>query len=328
MRPAGAPRNINSVVLPYVQCNNKCDVFNVEANSTPPVLPDVSPAEHTLAHRAPRIETEQPCQRPRQVSPALSPDVQSSKATITNYGTYHQSDPRPAHLEGERRVESYKCNNESNEEYETINGQSFNEIRIMCDIVDDGKSQGPNPYELASHRRKNWPRANALPPDIANIYSEVRKSGLPNSLGKKIPVPSKLNLDMWDATFGEDERYTELLSFVRYGFPMGYMGPTAEYDEKYNHTSAVNYPGDIEGFIQKEIGLGGIIGPLNEQPFAPWVHCAPIMSRPKRDSDSRRIIADLSFPQEKSINAFIMRNAVWGETRDHSLPTVKNSSIT
>lgn len=47
-----------------------------------------------------------------------------------------------------------------------------------------------------------------------------------------------------------------------------------------------------------------------------------LMSRPKRDSNSRRIIADLTFPSKYSVNAFILKNAVWGKSRPHTLPTV------
>lgn len=70
--------------------------------------------------------------------------------------------------------------------------------------------------------------------------------------------------------------------------------------------------------------MGGLVGPLNEMPFKPWFHTSPLMTRPKKDSDSRRVISDLTFPHDKSINAYIMKNAVWGRTRDHSLPTVKD----
>lgn len=43
---------------------------------------------------------------------------------------------------------------------------------------------------------------------------------------------------------------------------------------------------------------------------------------PKRNSEERHIIADLSYPQQSSVNAYIMKNAVWGEARSHALPTV------
>lgn len=175
---------------------------------------------------------------------------------------------------------------------------------------------------LAEHRRQKWPNSNALPVHLAEIYSSVKSTGVPNALQAKITLPSSLNLDEWDAMLGENSKYDELRSFLRYGFPMGYMGPISNYDEKYNHSSATNFSEHVDGFIEKELSLGGILGPMSKKPFEPWLHSAPLMTRPKRDSDARRIIADLTFPEEVSVNSYILKNAVWGQTRQHCLPTV------
>lgn len=207
-----------------------------------------------------------------------------------------------------------------------INGisqeQYFAKIRSICQEADQTELAGPDPHVLAQHRRTEWPVSAALPETLAHIYDRVRASGLPNALGIRLQVPSGLNIENWERTFSYDSRHQEMLSFVKYGFPMGYLGPASPYDEQYNHSSAANYPVQIDKFIEKEISLGGIIGPMDQKPFQPWLHCSPMMSRPKRDSSDRRVIADLSYPEEASVNAYILRNAVWGETRVHSLPTV------
>lgn len=198
----------------------------------------------------------------------------------------------------------------------------FDRIRDICDDNNLANVTGPDPHRLASHRVKHWPHANGLPTELAMIYDNVRQSGIPNVLGVRHTLPTKLNLAEWRATFGQYTEYAELLDFIEFGFPMGYLGPESNYDQKYNHSSANDFSKDIDKFLSKEISLGGIIGPLSEAPFRPWLHAAPYMSRPKRESNDRRIIADLSFPQESSVNAFILKNAVWGEARTHSLPTV------
>ena len=46
------------------------------------------------------------------------------------------------------------------------------------------------------------------------------------------------------------------------------------------------------------------------------------MSRPKADPSQRRIITDLTFPRDSSVNAFIRKNTIVWEERTHSLPTV------
>lgn len=53
-----------------------------------------------------------------------------------------------------------------------------------------------------------------------------------------------------------------MLRFIKFGFLMGYLGPTAGYDQQYNHSSADNYPKEIDKFIEKEISMGGIVGPV------------------------------------------------------------------
>lgn len=198
----------------------------------------------------------------------------------------------------------------------------FSKIRDMCDSNDEYQPPGPDPHKLATHRLRCWPKSNGLPTHLAAIYDSVQRSGLPNVLGVRKSLPTNLNLNEWRALLSPYPEYQELLDFVEFGFPMGYLGPESDYDMNYNHSSANDFPSDINKFLEKEIALGGIIGPLTDKPFSPWLHAAPFMSRPKRDSTDRRIIADLSFPQESSINAYIIKNAVWGQARNHSLPTV------
>lgn len=200
--------------------------------------------------------------------------------------------------------------------------QYFQEIRHRCEENSEPGYYGPDPHELADYKKAMWPTASALPKHLAEIYETVRKSGLPNAIGAKMPLQSKLNLCEWERIFGRDKKHSEMLDFVRFGFPMGYAGPVSDYDEHVNHTSATAHKEQIDKFFVKEIELGGVIGPIKEKPFFPWLHTAPIMSRPKRDSDARRVIADLTYPEHRSINAYILKNSVWGETRAHSLPTV------
>ena len=75
-------------------------------------------------------------------------------------------------------------------------------------------------------------------------------------------------------------------------------------------------------FVQKEKSFGALIGPFPEPLFKEWSHVSPIMSRPKADPTQRRIITDLTFPREESVNAYIRKNTIVGEERTHSLPTV------
>ena len=61
---------------------------------------------------------------------------------------------------------------------------------------------------------------------------------------------------------------------------------------------------------------------LSSPPFVPWVHLSPLMSRPKTKPHKRRVITDLTFPNDRSVNAYIMKNSALGEVREHTLPSV------
>lgn len=231
-------------------------------------------------------------------------------------------DHQEAEREPEKRQVVYENVNRTQVPEDDKCVKFFKNIRSLCEGNDMAEGVAPDPYKLASHRVKFWPSAVGLPEDLMNIYEAVWQSGLPNALGVRREIPSKLDLESWDRTFGHDSKYSEILDFVRYGFPMGYMGPVSHYDDHINHTSATQHGEHIDSFIESEINLGGIIGPIDEKPFDPWLHAAPFMTRPKKDSQKRRVISDLTFPEQQSVNAYIIKNGVWGESRCHSLPTV------
>ena len=57
--------------------------------------------------------------------------------------------------------------------------------------------------------------------------------------------------------------------------------------------SAIEYGEDINQYLQKEIKLDAILGPLDHWPV-PGCHVSPLMTRPK-DMNKRRVIVDLSY---------------------------------
>ena len=109
---------------------------------------------------------------------------------------------------------------------------------------------------------------------------------------------------------------------VKFGFPLGYLGPVSDTTAIDNHPSAVNYHKAVTKVIDKEVDMGGLIGPFQSPPFEEWCHVAPLMSRPKKTSEERRVISDLTFPPETSVNAYIIKNNLNGTVVEHRLPTV------
>ena len=86
-----------------------------------------------------------------------------------------------------------------------------------------------------------------------------------------------------------------------------------------NHLSARNYPLDVDKYIQEELKIGSLVGPFTEPPFE-FFHCSPLMSREKNDTTKRRIITDVRYPDELSVNSFIPTNTIMGKMREHKLP--------
>ena len=137
-----------------------------------------------------------------------------------------------------------------------------------------------------------------------------------------IELPSNLHLDKWAEYLGDAPEDTELLDFLCFGFPLGYMGPTSHVDGNVNHPSATKYPKHVDQFMKKELSEGCMLGPYDNPVFTPWLHCSPLMTRPKRESTSRRVITDMTHPNDCSINSYVIKNSVFGIQRQHSLPTV------
>ena len=59
----------------------------------------------------------------------------------------------------------------------------------------------------------------------------------------------------------------------------------------------------IDQYLSEELKYGAIYGPFKQLPFP--VHISPLMTRPKQNTDKRRTIMDLSWPEGASINSAI-----------------------
>lgn len=108
------------------------------------------------------------------------------------------------------------------------------------------------------------------------------------------PLPTNLNLPAWERELLGEGGDAELYDFIRYGFPLGYARPISDCRDVDNHKSALQFPDKIESFIDNEIRLSGIIGPMSSPPFNEWAHVSPLMSREKKGSDARRVIVDMT----------------------------------
>ena len=181
------------------------------------------------------------------------------------------------------------------------------------------------PIEYSSVIRDKWPYptgiANRASSIHMNIYQKVRSTNLPNYLSARIPIPSGLDCDAWDALLS-DYQDKELCQFLRYGWPSNYTAPSPPVSSQKNHPSALAHMAEIDRFIDKELSKGALLGPFVSPPFAPWSQTSPLMTAEKKDSLHRRVIIDLSYPEGQSVNAGVAKNFFQGAYTSYNLPTV------
>ena len=117
----------------------------------------------------------------------------------------------------------------------------FSYIRHLCEVDRTIPLVDLTPQSFAEHRRAEWPLSDfgAAHEKFTNIYEAVRATGLPNIMSARIPVYNALNTVAWDKYLsGVDD---QLLDMIRFGFPMGYIGPASPIDDINNHPSATQF---------------------------------------------------------------------------------------
>jgi hypothetical protein len=184
------------------------------------------------------------------------------------------------------------------------------DIRCYCSTCEPGQrelvsghdSLGFSPPALHT----GWPLTDF--PDTTDlftrclrIYDLVRASGAPNFLSARVPLPHQLNIARWrEYLHGHTD--VALVDFLEYGFPIGFNPSHPLESTDRNHASALLHPLHVQTYLDKEIDSQAMLGPFDAPPFWPWCHLNPIMTRPKKDSQDRRVILDMSWPLHASVN--------------------------
>ena len=125
---------------------------------------------------------------------------------------------------------------------------------------DNGHADNNHPHQpthtLTDSRRLDWPKVKAMEanyPDLAAIYTTVAQDGLPNALGPRVPVPSNLNIQAWEAIQTRHADDKLVLDGIQYGFSLQYTGPPNPTTGKINnHSSANDFPVQVMEYISKE----------------------------------------------------------------------------
>jgi hypothetical protein len=92
-----------------------------------------------------------------------------------------------------------------------------------------------------------------------------------------------------------------LLDGFSFGFRIPYSGSRAPRFAR-NHLSALERKDIVTSKLQKEVALGRVAGPFKAPPFGGNIIVSPIGLTPKKNSNEFRLIFDLSYPRNRSIN--------------------------
>ena len=182
-----------------------------------------------------------------------------------------------------------------------------------------------NPIAYRNTLAEIWPHTSAPAWRTAGyyktIYDQVRRCAVPNYCGKRIPIPSGLNIPEWRRLLN-DYHDDQLVDFLEYGWPADYTGDLPPVAARTNHVERPDNTDHIREYVEEEVRMGALLGPFQDPPFVPWTQISPMMTRPKKNSSKRRVIVDLSYPGKASVNAGIRRGQYQGTPYNYRLPGV------
>ena len=157
---------------------------------------------------------------------------------------------------------------------------------------------------------------------FVDLAHEVIDKGYPNVWGAKIPLETRWNLTLFEGLLN-GYHDVEVIQFLKYGWPVSRPPNWAEPEPTYlNHGGATKHPQEMCKYINKEVSHNAVAGPFEAVPFKSRIGVSPLSSRPKRDSEERRVIMDLSWPPGKSVNDGIAKDQFMGFHVKLQFPTL------
>ena len=215
--------------------------------------------------------------------------------------------------ENEIELESYAFSNQK----VLYNTDLGNINECMKDIISDSDNDNLQVIN-ASFEQDNT--SNFEPVVLHDI---VFNSGFPNYLHERIPLHTTLNIPLWRSMLIDYSDH-EIVEFLEFGWPIGYVKPDLPLTTVKNHRSALYFSEHTADYIQKELSYNALVGPFERNPFSVPLSTAPLSSVPKKDSTDRRTIMDLSFPLGTSVNDGIPKYTYMGDPFKLHYPATDN----
>ena len=156
-------------------------------------------------------------------------------------------------------------------------------------------------------------------------HSLVKATNKCNFEDAKIQLPSTINFNLLEELCKDYWDY-QLPLFLKYGFPLDFPvnQETKLISTEVNHSSAVKFPTHVQHYLDTEKQHKAIYGPFKDPPYGDKTQVSPFMTRDKTDSENRRVIIDLSWPQGASINHFTVSNVYLNGVYKLQYPTIDN----
>jgi len=149
----------------------------------------------------------------------------------------------------------------------------------------------------------------------------VHSSGKYNFESVRQPVPSNLNINAFrDLLRHYDDK--DICNFLEFGWPINHSSILQDNTDPNNHGGVNGYLQQIDDYLIKEIDNGSVIGPFKVNPFGIKITVSPLNAVPKKDTQEPRVILDLSYPTDSSINSGVSVTNYLGEEVSTTYPRV------
>ena len=158
----------------------------------------------------------------------------------------------------------------------------------------------------------------------AHANKVIRNSGQFNFEFCKFPVPCKWDLELFhDLLVQSSYHDLEVVNLLRYGWPIDASHAPAMSGKAPNQRGARDNPKAVQDWVQSELSNKAVIGPLVGTPFGTEIKISPIDAIPKKDSDEKRVILNLSHPDSgDSVNEAVSKDWYLGIKVDLVYPSV------
>ena len=140
--------------------------------------------------------------------------------------------------------------------------------------------------------------------DYMDIHEQIKTSKCYNFQKCRIPIKTKFDIPYISEQL---QNYNDnvIIEFLKYGWPINFNGTIPKKQYIKNHKGALEYSDEIEEYLEKELKNNAILGPFKSNPFHSKIVISPLNTLPKGNDGERRVILDLSFPRQCSINSGI-----------------------